>query len=164
MRIVRALAALAAQPRGGTRRLLTLRFASNNAVADAEVLAARAAAKKAADDVAEAKREGSVAHALVRLNGLQQRAELNGVLGTMCNASKIGSAVADNERFGVLLEGASTPMALKLANLLFEKPRSMRPERATTSEGTSIDWPTKIRSLRDRGMNFSKHSPGIGLF
>ena len=39
MRIVRALAALAAQPRGGTRRLLTLRFASNNAVADAEVLA-----------------------------------------------------------------------------------------------------------------------------
>ena len=39
MRIVRALAALAAQPRG-TRRLLTVRFASNNAVADAEVLAA----------------------------------------------------------------------------------------------------------------------------
>ena len=38
MRIVRALAALAAQPRG-TRRLLTVRFASNNAVADAEVLA-----------------------------------------------------------------------------------------------------------------------------
>jgi rhodanese-related sulfurtransferase len=39
MRIVRALAALAAQPRG-TRRLLTLRFASDNAaVADAEVLA-----------------------------------------------------------------------------------------------------------------------------
>ena len=36
MRIVRALAALAAQPRG-TRRLLTVRFASN--VADAEVLA-----------------------------------------------------------------------------------------------------------------------------
>ena len=39
MRIVRALAALAAQPRG-TRRLRTVRFASNNAaVADAEVLA-----------------------------------------------------------------------------------------------------------------------------
>ncbi len=38
MRIVRALAALAAQPRG-TRRLLTVRFASNNAFADAEVLA-----------------------------------------------------------------------------------------------------------------------------
>ena len=38
MRIVRALAALAAQPRG-TRRLLTVRFAANNAVADAEVLA-----------------------------------------------------------------------------------------------------------------------------
>ena len=37
MRIVRALAALAAQPRG-TRRLLTVRFASN-AVADAEILA-----------------------------------------------------------------------------------------------------------------------------
>ena len=36
MRIVRALASLAAQPRG-TRRLLTVRFASN--VADAEVLA-----------------------------------------------------------------------------------------------------------------------------
>ena len=36
MRIVRALAALAAQPRG-TRSLLTVRFASN--VADAEVLA-----------------------------------------------------------------------------------------------------------------------------
>ena len=38
MRIVRALAALAAQPRG-TRRLLTVRFAANNAVAAAEVLA-----------------------------------------------------------------------------------------------------------------------------
>ena len=38
MRIVRALAALAAQPRG-TRRLRTVRFASNNAVADAAVLA-----------------------------------------------------------------------------------------------------------------------------
>ena len=61
-------------------------------------------------------REGDI----VRLNGLQQRAELNGALGTMCKASKIVAAAS--ERFGVLLEGASTPMALKPANLLFEKP------------------------------------------
>jgi hypothetical protein len=67
-------------------------------------------------------REGDV----VRLCGLQQRTELNGALGTMCTVSKSGAAVAANERLAVLLEGASTPMALKPANLLFEKPGCVR--------------------------------------